>query len=63
MGKPLEKFVGTKLSGVLYERLQEYKEEMAINSDGEALRDILRRFLLEIWRNGGGDKPEVEVTA
>jgi len=65
MGKPMEKFVGTKLSGGLYERLQEYKKEMAIYSDSEALRDILRRFLFEVWKNG--DRKDIseleEVTA
>ena len=40
------KFVGTKLSKGLYEKLQEYKQRYAIETDSEAIRDILRKFLL-----------------
>lgn len=41
------KFVGAKISAKLYQKLQEYKEKYAINSDSEAIRDILRRVLIE----------------
>ncbi len=40
------KFVGSKLPEGLYELLQDYKKERKIRSDSEAVRDILRRFLL-----------------
>ena len=49
MGK-LEKYIGTKLPKGLYEILEEYKRERQIKSDSEALRDIVRRFLLDVWQ-------------
>ena len=44
------KFVGAKLSEGLYKKLQEYKQRYAIETDSEAVRDILRKFL---FGNGG----------
>jgi phenylalanyl-tRNA synthetase beta subunit len=46
------KFVGSKISEPIYTRLQEYKRALGINSDSEAVRDILRRYLFEVWSDG-----------
>ncbi len=43
----MSKFVGAKLPDKLYRALQEYKRKKAIESDSEAIRDILRTFLLK----------------
>jgi metal-responsive CopG/Arc/MetJ family transcriptional regulator len=50
----MSKFVGAKLPDKLYEALQKYKKRNAIESDSEAVRDILRKFLLnkEVIING-----------
>jgi len=45
-----KKFVGAKLSNTIYQKLQIYKEEKGIDTDSEAIRDIVRRFLTEVWR-------------
>jgi len=43
----MSRFVGAKLPEKLYKALQEYKQKKAIESDSEAIRDILRQFLLK----------------
>jgi len=50
------KFVGAKLSGRLYEKLQEYKQRYAIETDSEAIRDILRKYLLDIFPNENSNR-------
>ena len=40
-----KKYLGVKITEGLYEKLQEYKRRYDIDSDSEAVRDILRRFL------------------
>ena len=46
----MSRFVGSKLSESIYNKLQEYKRNLGIKSDSEAVRDILRRYLFEIWK-------------
>jgi len=45
----MSKFVGVKLPEELYNVLQEYKREKIIDTDSEAVRDVVRRFLIEVW--------------
>jgi len=45
--------VSTQIPDGLYKRLQEYKRSKEISSDSEAIRDILRRYLLD--SGNGGD--------
>lgn len=54
------KVVGTKITEDLYKRLQDYKAERAIKSDSEAIRTILREFLLDIWPK---ERSRAEVTS
>jgi len=42
----VDKVIATKIPMTLYKRLQKYKEERCIESDSEALREILRNYLL-----------------
>jgi metal-responsive CopG/Arc/MetJ family transcriptional regulator len=48
----MSKFVGAKLPDKLYEALQRYKQKKAIETDSEAVRDILRQFLLQDTKEG-----------
>lgn len=41
--------VSAKIPKQLFERLQDYKQRRAIKGDSEAIREILRYFLLDIW--------------
>ena len=41
-----KKFVGVKIPEGLYKKLQEYKRKKDIDTDSEAIRDILRQFLI-----------------
>ena len=40
------KNIGARVPVELYDKLQEYKRKRKITSDSEALRDILRNYLL-----------------
>ncbi|WP_457548710.1 hypothetical protein [Archaeoglobus sp.] len=53
--------VWTTLPDGLYELLEEYKAEKRIPSDSEAVRDIVRRFLTEVWKPSSSSRPSSEV--
>ena len=46
----MSKIVGVRLPDQLYSLVQEYKRKKGHIHDSEAIRDILRRFLTEIWQ-------------
>lgn len=55
--------IGAKIPAELYEKLQDYKAERAIKSDSEAIRTILREFLLDIWPKERAELKEVTTNA
>ncbi|ADB57974.1 ribbon-helix-helix domain-containing protein [Archaeoglobus profundus] len=46
----MSKIVGVRLPDQLYNLVQMYKEEKGHIHDSEAVRDIIRRFLTEVWQ-------------
>jgi len=50
VGDKMSKTIGVRLPDNLYELVQLYKQEKGHIYDSEAVRDIVRRFLTEIWQ-------------
>ena len=47
--------ISAKIPETLYKKLQNYKAERAIESDSEAIRTILRTYLLDIYPKERGN--------
>ena len=56
------KQINTAIPDEIYERIEEIAKKEGYTSVPELVRDLLRDWLKE-RENGGGQKPEVEVTA
>ena len=50
------KVISAQIPEGLYNKLQEYKHLKEISSDSEAIRDILRKYLLDIFPNENSNR-------